>query len=203
MLKSLREFWQENQILSIMLLAIVFRLLAAIFAKGYAMNDDHFVVIHVAQRWIDGFNDWFDKDHPSGFSLVYTGLHYILFYILKMAGITDPKKEICIAEVDDRFSYKELQHLEALGLVKKGEAGKLAEEGALEVKGSLPTNMSGGALGVGNCLEATGLQKSLEIITQLRGHAAKTQVPDVERGIAQSWRFLPTGSGAVAIFERG
>jgi hypothetical protein len=90
MFKSLREFWQNNTLLSIMLLAVVFRLLAAIFAKGYSMNDDHFVVIHVAQRWIDGFNDWFDKDHPSGFSLVYTGLHYILFYMLKMIGITDP-----------------------------------------------------------------------------------------------------------------
>jgi hypothetical protein len=90
MIKSLRDFWQKNTLLSIMLIAVVFRLLAAIFAKGYSMNDDHFVVIHVAQRWIDGFNDWFDKDHPSGFSLVYTGMHYLLFYVLKTISITDP-----------------------------------------------------------------------------------------------------------------
>lgn len=120
----------------------------------------------------------------------------------KMAGITEPRKEICVAEVDDRFSYKELQHLEALGLARPGEAGQLAEEGALGFDGSMPTNMSGGALGVGNCLETTGMQKALEIITQLRGHAGKRQVPDVERGLAQAWRFLPSGSGAVAIFER-
>ena len=120
----------------------------------------------------------------------------------KMAGITEPRKEIDIVEVDDRFSYKELQHLEAIGMAKPGEAAKLLEEGELDVKGSLPTNISGGSLGVGNCLEATGLQKSLEIVTQLRGHAGKRQVPNAKVGIAQAWRGIPSGSGAVAIFER-
>ena len=121
----------------------------------------------------------------------------------KMAGIKEPRKEIDIVEVDDRFSYKELQHLEALGLAREGEAAILLEEGALEVGGSLPTNTSGGSLGVGNCLEATGMQKALEIIQQLRGHAAKRQVKDAEVGLAQAWRGIPSGSGAVAIFRRG
>jgi acetyl-CoA C-acetyltransferase len=121
----------------------------------------------------------------------------------KMAGIEKPSKEIDIAEVDDRFSYKELQHLEAIGLARSGEAAQLLEEGALDMKGSLPTNTSGGSLGVGNCFEATGLQKALEIVTQLRGYAGKRQVKDAEIGIAQSWRGIPTGSGAVAIFQRG
>ncbi|MHA1147077.1 MAG: thiolase C-terminal domain-containing protein [Promethearchaeota archaeon] len=120
----------------------------------------------------------------------------------KMAGITEPKKEIDVVECDDRFSYKELQHLEAMGFAKPGEAGLMAEEGVLDIKGSLPTNTSGGALGVGNCLEATGIQKALEIVTQLRGHAGKRQVPNAECGLAQAWRFIPSGSGAVAIFER-
>ena len=120
----------------------------------------------------------------------------------KMANIENPKKEIDIAEIDDRFSYKELQHLEALGLAKEGEAAKLLENGSLDLKGSLPINSSGGSLGIGNCFEATGLQKALEIVTQLRGHAGKRQVSDVEIGIAQSWRGIPTKSGAVAIFGR-
>jgi len=120
----------------------------------------------------------------------------------KMACITQPKKEIDVVEVDDRFSFKELQHLEALGFAKKGQAGFLAETGALDIKGELPTNPSGGSIGIGNCLEATGMQKALEIVTQLRGHAGKRQVSDAEVGLAQSWRGIPTGSGAVAIFGR-
>jgi acetyl-CoA C-acetyltransferase len=121
----------------------------------------------------------------------------------KMAGISKPRKEIDIAEIDDKFSFKEFQHLEALGLARPGEAAHLLKEGELDVKGSLPVNTSGGALGVGNCLEATGLQKSLEIVTQLRGHAGKRQIENAEVGVAQSWRGVPTGSGAVAIFSRG
>jgi acetyl-CoA C-acetyltransferase len=120
----------------------------------------------------------------------------------KIAKIENPKNEIDIAEVDDRFSYKELQHLEALGLAEPGEAAKMLDTGELDLGGSLPTNTSGGSIGIGNCFEATGLQKSLEIVTQLRGHAAKRQVKDVEIGIAQSWRGIPSGSGAVAIFGR-
>ena len=118
----------------------------------------------------------------------------------KMAGIENPNKEIDIAEVDDRFSYKELQHIEALGLADTGKSGKLLEQGEFDLKGSLPVNVSGGSLGIGNCFEATGLQKSLEIVTQLRGHAGKRQIKDAKTGIAQSWRGIPTGSGAVAIF---
>jgi len=121
----------------------------------------------------------------------------------KMAGLSEPRKQIDVAEVDDRFSYKELQHLEAIGLANPSEAAHLLEGGVFDLGGSLPVNTSGGSLGVGNCLEATGLQKSLEIVTQLRGHAGKRQVPDAEVGLAQAWRFIPSGSGAVAIFERG
>lgn len=120
----------------------------------------------------------------------------------KMAGITQPRQQIDVVEVDDRFSFKELQHLEAIGLAPEGSAADLLEAGELGRDGCLPTNLSGGALGVGNCLEATGLQKSLEIVTQLRGYAGKRQVPDAEVGVAQSWRGIPTGTGAVAVFRR-
>jgi len=120
----------------------------------------------------------------------------------KMADIQNPKKDIDIAEIDDRFSYKELQHLEAIGLANSGEASEMIDSGELDLKGSLPTNISGGSLGVGNCFEATGLQKSLEIVMQLRGEAGKRQVADAQIGIAQSWRGIPSGSGAVAIFGR-
>lgn len=119
----------------------------------------------------------------------------------EMADINSPKEQIDFAEVDDRFSYKELQHLEALGLCPDGEAGKLVEEGALNPEGKLPVNVSGGSLGIGNLLEATGLQKSLEVVLQIREEAGKRQLDDVERGLAQSWRGIPTATGAVAIFS--
>jgi len=120
----------------------------------------------------------------------------------KVAGIQHPKKVIDFAEVDDTFSYKELQHMEALKLCHRGEAGSMIEEGATQREGELPINVSGGSLGVGHLVEATGLQKVLEIVLQLRGEAGSRQLPNVEIGLAQSWRGIPCASGAVAILSK-
>jgi hypothetical protein len=97
--KKILQFWQSNPLVIIMLLAAILRLLAAIFSRGYAMSDDHFVVIHNAQRWLDGYRNWFAEGHPAGFSLVYPGLHYILFYMLKMMGIINPEVKMMIVRL--------------------------------------------------------------------------------------------------------
>lgn len=119
----------------------------------------------------------------------------------RVAGIKNPRKEIDFAEVDDTFSYKELQHLEALKLCRRGEAGAMVEEGATEREGEFPVNVSGGSLGVGRLGETTGLQKVLEVVLQLRGEAGKRQLSDVKVGLAQSWRGIPANSGAVIILS--
>jgi acetyl-CoA C-acetyltransferase len=119
------------------------------------------------------------------------------------AGIHNPLREIDVVEVDDQFAFKALQHLEALGLARPGEAGRLVEEGALGLEGELPVNLSGGSLGGGHLMEASGLARALEIILQLRGEAGRRQIPNARVGVAQSWRGVPHGTGAVAVFRRG
>ncbi|MGB9593873.1 MAG: thiolase C-terminal domain-containing protein, partial [Anaerolineae bacterium] len=119
----------------------------------------------------------------------------------RQAGIRDPFRDIDFAEVDDTYAYKELQHLEALGICLPGEAGLLTEQGATEPDGEFPVNVSGGSLGVGNLLDGTGLARALEVVLQLRGEAGPRQLDDVEVGLAQSWRGVPTTSGVVAILS--
>jgi acetyl-CoA C-acetyltransferase len=119
----------------------------------------------------------------------------------KKAGIATPSVEVDFAEVDDLFSYKELQHMEALKLCRVGEAGKLVDEGLTRLDGYLPINPSGGLLGMGWPLEASGMQRLLEVVLQLRGEAGSRQLPDVEMGVAQSWRGVPTATGAVAVLS--
>ncbi len=119
----------------------------------------------------------------------------------KMAKITNPSREIQFAEVGDSFSYKELQHLEALKLCRHGEAGKLIEDGITQRSGEMPVNVSGGALGMGYAPEVLGLQRVMEVALQLRGQAGKRQLCDVETGLAQSWRGIPTATGAVAVLS--
>ncbi|MFQ5762480.1 MAG: acetyl-CoA acetyltransferase [Candidatus Bathyarchaeia archaeon] len=119
----------------------------------------------------------------------------------RQAGITKPSSEVDVAEVDDTYAYKELQHMEALNLCRRGEAGKLIENGTTAPEGRLPVNSSGGSLGVGHMLEATGLQKVLEVVLQLRGEAGQHQVEEAKVGVAQAWRGVPTASGSVVVFS--
>jgi len=117
----------------------------------------------------------------------------------KMANVRSPASYFDLAEVDDTYSYKELQSLEALKLASKGKAGKMVDTGAFDVDGRLPVNASGGSLGVGHLLEATGLHRTLEAVMQLRGQAGRLQVPRARRALVQSWRGIPTATGAVAV----
>ncbi len=119
----------------------------------------------------------------------------------KMAGIDNPSKQVDLAEIDDTYSYKELQHIESLRLVQKGSSGHLTEVGYTDPDGQLPVNVSGGSLGFGQLLEATGLQKVLEAVQQLRGNAKGRQVKNAKRALVQSWRGTPTATGAVAILS--
>ena len=117
----------------------------------------------------------------------------------RQAGINNPLEAIDIAEVDDTYAYKELQSLEALGFFNFGEAGNMILEGFTSPESGLPVNVSGGSLGMGNLLDATGLARAHEIVLQLRGEAGARQVVDVNIGLAQSWRGVPSTSGAVLI----
>jgi len=114
-----------------------------------------------------------------------------------------PSGAFDLAEVDDKFSYKQLQHLEAIGLAKKGQAGKMARRGDLDAGGRLPTNVSGGSLGCGNVLDASGLHRVAEAVMQLRGEAGRRQVDGAKRAVVQSWRGLPAATGAVAVLGVG
>jgi len=103
MIDRIRIAWQTKPFVIIVVLAALFRLLAAIFSKGYSMSDDHFLVIHIAQRWLDGFTDGFNQETPIGHSIVYPGLHYLLFYLLKQFAIMDPQIKMFIVRLLHAF----------------------------------------------------------------------------------------------------
>ncbi|GAB4296559.1 MAG: thiolase domain-containing protein [Myxococcota bacterium] len=109
-----------------------------------------------------------------------------------MAGIKNPMKEIDIAEPYDPFNYKMLHHLEGLQLAPRGQAAHLFKEGFYARDGGkIPACPSGGALGVGNPIAATGLMKVAELFWQLRGEAGKRQVKGYPKtGVAQAWGDL-------------
>ncbi|MCI4456810.1 MAG: thiolase domain-containing protein [Desulfurococcaceae archaeon] len=120
----------------------------------------------------------------------------------KMAGIENPMKQIDVAEPYDPFDYKELHHMEGLGLAPRCKAAELTKEGVTQRDGDLPINPSGGLLGVGNPIAAAGLMKVAEIFWQLRGEAGRRQVKKpVYTGLAQAWGDLMQ-VGTVIILRR-
>jgi acetyl-CoA C-acetyltransferase len=152
--------------------------------------------------WIRGLG-WCNDTHtlesrPWG-RATYAELSAKMAY--RTAGIRSPRTEIDLAEIDDTFAYKELQHLEALGLCNAGHAGQWTVAGGTELSGEFPVNPSGGCLGCGHLLDASGLARALEVVLQLRGEAGQRQIKDVETGMAFAWRGVPTMSGAAAILS--
>jgi len=113
------------------------------------------------------------------------------------AGITDPKHYFDFAEVDDTYTYKELQHLVALGLADACDVGRHTELGKTARNGKRPVNVSGGALGMGHMYEASGLARFYCAVQQLRGEAGAMQLPKARTAVVQAWRGVPTASAVV------
>jgi acetyl-CoA C-acetyltransferase len=100
------------------------------------------------------------------------------------AGISNPRKEIDVAEIYDAFSYQELMWTEGLAFCEKGEGGKLAESGATAKAGDIPVNPSGGLL-PSHPVIAAGLIRIAEAVRQIRGEAGEMQVDkDVRTALA-------------------
>lgn len=106
----------------------------------------------------------------------------------EMAGITNPDKEIDFCEIDDTYSYKEIQHAIALNL------------------NETIINPSGGSLGMGYIYEGTGLMRLIMAVLQLRGEADSFQVKinnDLPRkAVVQSWRGIPTENSCVLVLSK-
>ena len=153
---------------------------------------------HVARRvtdkpvWVEGVGWSLDTAYWTNRDLSYpTYVEEAARMAYDMAGITEPRKQIHVAEPYDPFDYKELHHLEGLMLFDKGKAPQAAADGVTQRDGDLPVCPSGGLLGVGNPIAAAGLMKVAEIFWQLREEAGERQVPgQPKRGLAQAWGDL-------------
>ena len=95
-MKTLRQFWNEKPFQSILIIALVLRLLAAFFSQGYGMHDDHFLVIEASQSWVDGtdYNNWLPQNQvnpkPEGHSFFYVGIHFLILSFFKLIGFENP-----------------------------------------------------------------------------------------------------------------
>ncbi len=104
----------------------------------------------------------------------------------RMAGIADPLRELDFAELHDAFTAAEILSYEAFRFCAPGDGGRLIEEGVTTMTGRLPVNPSGGLIGCGHAVGATGVMQVGEAALQVTGRAGKRQVPGARRGLVQS-----------------
>tara|TARA_Y100000588_G_scaffold234904_1_gene248494 strand:+ start:150 stop:1292 length:1143 start_codon:yes stop_codon:yes gene_type:complete len=99
----------------------------------------------------------------------------------EMAGVGP--EDINLVELHDCFATAEMLHYENLGLCGDGEAGKMIDDGEVELGGKVPVNVSGGLLSKGHPLGATGIANIYEVSTHLRGEAGERQVEGAKLGL--------------------
>ncbi len=96
------------------------------------------------------------------------------------AGVTDIA-QIDAVETHDCFTSTEYMAIDHLGLTAPGESWKAIEDGSIEWGGRLPVNPSGGLIGLGHPVGATGVRMLLDAYKQVTGTAADTQVEGAKR----------------------
>jgi acetyl-CoA acetyltransferase len=94
-------------------------------------------------------------------------------------------EDVELIELHDATAAEELYALESLKLFGLGEAGPATEAGHTNVDSpGLVVNSSGGLVGRGHPLGATGLAQVVELATQFRGRAGARQVHGRRVGLA-------------------
>lgn len=104
----------------------------------------------------------------------------------RMAGITNPLKELDMAEIYEPVTYAELAWYEALGFCEEGKAGELIEKGVTEINGELPVNPSGGVLST-NPVGASGVIRTAEAALQIHEKAGERQVDGVRTALVHGY----------------
>lgn len=162
-------------------------------------------------------SDYADLDYPGVHSFRAGRAAGLEAY--RMAGITDPKKELDFIELHDAYASSEIQTYEDLALCRYGEGYGFTESGAPFLKnfdygfpvpkaGEIPVNPSGGLIACGHPVGATGLMQGVFAFWQLQGTIAKhfrdptLQIANAKRGAIHS--HAGTGSAVtVSILQRG
>ena len=110
------------------------------------------------------------------------GAEYIFPHVRD--AITDAYQRASIAgpqdldgiETHDCFTTSEYMAIDHFGITAPGESWKAVEAGWLEIDGKHPINPSGGLIGAGHPVGATGVRQLLDAALQVTGQAGAYQV---------------------------
>ena len=91
--------------------------------------------------------------------------------------------DIDVFETHDCFTSSEYAAISAFGITKPGKEYEAIENGTIEFDGAKPINPSGGLIGCGHPVGATGARMMLDLYKQVTGQAGKYQVKGAKNGM--------------------
>ncbi len=106
--------------------------------------------------------------------------------VYRQAGITNPRKQIDVAELYVPFSWYEPMWLEGHEIAEPGQGWVMVDNGETEMSGSFPVNPSGGVLS-SNPIGASGMLRFIEAANQVRGEAGEHQIDGARLALAQAY----------------
>jgi hypothetical protein len=117
-MKQLNLFYKNQPLATLIVASLFVRLIAVFLSQGYAMHDDHFLIIESSSSWSHGkdYNKWLpstqqawvdlgwkDEVRPEGHSLVYPGIHYLMFELMNYFGLQNPKNQMYLVRLFHAF----------------------------------------------------------------------------------------------------
>lgn len=135
---------------------------------------------------------------PDAEGYVFPSLRGAVRDALDRAEVADVR-DLDVVELHDCFSITEYATLEHLGLADPGEAWKVVEEGLIEPDGELPVNPSGGLIGNGHPVGATGVRMLVDVQRQVTGRAEEMQVGGARRALTVNIGGSCTTSAAFVV----
>ncbi len=94
---------------------------------------------------------------------------------------SDPAGSLDAVEVHDCFSITGYMLVDHLGFAAPGHAAEVLDAGLIEPGGAVPLNPSGGLLGLGHPVGATGVRMVVDAARQVSGRAGACQVDGAKR----------------------
>lgn len=111
---------------------------------------------------------------------VFPHLRQAILDAYRRAGCGGPA-DLDAIETHDCFSISEYMAIDHFGITPAGKAWQAVEDGSIELGGTLPVNPSGGLLGLGHPVGATGVRMLLDGARQVTGRAGDCQVPGAKK----------------------
>ena len=116
----------------------------------------------------------------QGEALVFPHVKQTVDACLRRAGL-ESVTDLDVIETHDCFSVTEYMAIDHFGITKPGESWKAVEDGTITMGGALPINPSGGLIGCGHPVGATGARMLLDCAKQVTDGAGDMQVEGAKR----------------------